>query len=62
MGMKKVAVLAVLPLLLTACVVPTAVVMTIYEVDGVTHVSTGKTPTKNTVSAAMPRIALFHLV
>ncbi len=50
--MMKIAVLAVLPLLLSACGIPTAVVLTSSAVDGVTYVSTGKTLTGHALSAA----------
>lgn len=48
----KIAVLAAVPLLLSACGLPTAVVVTSYAVDGVAFVSTGKTLTAHALSAA----------
>jgi hypothetical protein len=59
MGMMKFAVLAALPLFLSACAIPAAVVVTA-AADGVTFLSSGKSITSHTLTAATKKDCLIH--
>ena len=59
MGMMKFAVLAALPLFLSACAIPAAVVVTA-AADGVTFLSSGKSITSHTLTAATKKDCSIH--
>lgn len=55
--------LAVLPLLLAACGLPTGVNIAMYALDGITLVSSGRTTTDHMISAVMKKdCVVFRIV